>query len=134
MSLDHKQIMTGFSHPRPFGGYGPPPEPARPEIDIDVDNNLSLENPLADIDLGDGQLVPHPDNLVRRCEEAAARRRDTAAHPSSCGSFVSCQAGARAGTWIATVRDCSPGTVFDEDTGQCTFRENVPRCQEGILK
>ena len=116
--------MTLFPLHRPFGGYGPPPEPAKPEIGPEiVDNNLNIENPI--------ESVSNPNNLVRKCEEAAARSRDTAAHPSDCGKFVSCQAGARSGSWIATVRACSPGTVFDEEIGDCNFRENVPRCQEG---
>ena len=129
--------MTLFPLHRPFGGYGPPPEPAKTEIGPEiVDNNLNIENPLADIDQGDGQLVTNPNNLVSKCEEAAARSRDTAAHPSDCGKFVSCQAGARSGSWIATVRACSPGTVWDEQIGECNFRENVPGCQQGkdILK
>ena len=124
--------MTLFPLHRPFGGYGPPPEPVKTEIGPEiVDNNLNIENPLAAIDQGDGQLVTNPNNLVSKCEEAAARSRDTAAHPSDCGKFVSCQAGARSGSWIATVRACSPGTVWDEEIGDCNFRENVPGCQQG---
>ena len=132
VTLSGNQIITLFPPHRPFGGYGPPPEPAKPEIGQAIgDNNLDIGNPLEDIDQGDGQLVTNPNNLVSKCEEAAARSRDTAAHPSDCGKFVSCQAGARSGTWIATVRACSPGTVFDEEIGDCNFRENVPRCQQG---
>ena len=45
--------------------------------------------------------------------------------------WVSCQAGARSGSWIATVRSCSPGTVFDEKLNRCNFRAKVARCQSG---
>jgi hypothetical protein len=42
---------------------------------------------------------------------------------------VGCQPGG--GKWILNIRDCSPGTVFDTQTNQCNFRQNVPRCHEG---
>ena len=88
---------------RPFSGYGPPPEPPKPEIDIDIDidNDLNipdLENPIDDIDLGNGQIVTRPetaaataeddndagdqfDSFVRMCSDAAARQSDMAPHP-----------------------------------------------------
>ena len=140
-----------------FGGYGPqePEEPVKPEIDIDIENDLNLgdpDNPIDDIDLGDGQIINRPENVIKKkqspsrfqhqrdaeepdmvslCSKARRRGADTAPHPRHCDKFVACQPGTRAGSWIATVRDCSPGTVFDERINRCNFRENVPRCGKG---
>ena len=109
------------------GGYGP----AEPEIDIDLG---SLENPIDDIDLGDGQSVQRPGvspvtselDLEELCSQASS---DLVPHPSNCSKYISCQPGG--GKWILNIRDCSPGTVFDTQTNQCNFRQNVPRCQTG---
>ena len=109
------------------GGYGP----AEPEIDIDLG---SLENPIDDIDLGDGQSVQRPGvspvtseiDLAELCSQSSS---DLVAHPSDCSKYISCQPGG--GKWILNIRDCSPGTVFDTQTNQCNFRQNVPRCQTG---
>ena len=73
----------------PFSGYGPGPDPPKPEIDIDIDieNDLNipdLENPNEDIDLGDGQVVNRPQDLVRICDNAARKGSDAAAHPTDC--------------------------------------------------
>ena len=65
------------------------------------------------------------------CLDASARLTDMAPHPHDCTKFIACQAGSRAGSWIATVRECSPGTVFDEKISRCNFRDNVTRCQTG---
>ena len=131
---------------RPFSGYGPPEEE---EIDIELpDNDLNIpnqENPIDDIDLADGQVVSRPDvaaveaeqetdvgrDFMRLCSDAADRGTDVAPHPQDCDKFILCQRGDRSGTWIATVRDCSPGTVFDQEINQCNFRDKVARCQTG---
>jgi hypothetical protein len=109
------------------GGYGP----AEPEIDIDLG---SLENPIDDIDLGDGQSVQRPGvspviseiDLAELCSQASS---DLVPHPTDCSKYISCQP--RGDKWILNIRDCSPGTVFDTQNNQCNFRQNVPRCQAG---
>ena len=136
------QCFKYFS--RPFSGYGPPEDE---EIDIELpDNDLNLpdpENPIDDIDLADGQVVNRPAvaaveaepdvgrDLVRLCSDASERGSDVAPHPRHCDKFISCQRGTRSGTWLATVRDCSPGTVYDQTINQCNFRDRVVGCQTG---
>ena len=116
------------------GGYGP----AEQEIDIDIENDLdlpNLENPIDDIDLGDGQSVQRPGvspvsselDLAELCSQSPL---DLVAHPVHCSQYIQCQPAGR-GTWITNIKDCSPGTVFDTQTSQCDFRQNVPRCQTG---
>ena len=68
------------------------------------------------------------------CLDASARLTDMAPHPHDCTKFIACQAGSRAGSWIATIRECSPGTVFDQKISRCNFRDNVTRCQTGELE
>ena len=121
----HKPVISG--------GYGP----AEPEIDIDIENDLdlpNLENPIDDIDLGDGQSVQRPGvspvvvelDPEELCSGASS---DLVPHPQDCSKYISCQPGG--GKWILNIRDCSPGTVFDTLNNQCNFRANVPRCQTG---
>jgi hypothetical protein len=117
------------------GGYGP----AEPEIDIEIENDLnlpSLENPIDDIDLAGGQSIHRPGlsavtselDLAQLCSQAAT---DMVPHPTDCARYLSCQPGRQGGEWIVTVRDCSPGTVFDTQINSCNFREAVPRCNSG---
>ena len=90
--LSISQYLLNFTiilHRSPFSGYGPGPDPPKPEIDIDIDieNDLNipdLENPNEDIDLGDGQVVNRPQDLVRICDNAARKGSDAAAHPTDC--------------------------------------------------
>ena len=60
-----------------MGGYGvQPEEPTKPEIDIDIENDLNLgdpDNPIDDIDLGDGQIVNRPENVVKRKSSSTSR-------------------------------------------------------------
>ena len=117
------------------GGYGP----AEPEIDIDIENDLNLpniENPIDDIDLGDGQSVNRPgvSPVIAEIDpeelcSGASQSSDLVAHPTDCSKYISCQPGG--GKWLLNIRDCSPGTVFDTQIYQCKFRRNVPRCQTG---
>ena len=53
------------------------------------------------------------------------------AHPEDCSKFISCQRGAGGEGWLTTVRECSPGLVWDTDTNQCNYRQKVARCQTG---
>ena len=124
------QVMTpppATSSPQ-TGGYGPP----EPEIDIDIENDLNipdLENPIDDIDLGDGQSIQRPDG--RRISELCSESNTgLLAHASDCSKYLACQPGPNS-SWMLTTRSCSPGTVFDSTTGQCDFRRNVKSCQEG---
>ena len=91
ISIIYFLVLTEFDYyiRSPFSGYGPGPDPPKPEIDIDIDieNDLNipdLENPNEDIDLGDGQVVNRPQDLVRICDNAARKGSDAAAHPTDC--------------------------------------------------
>ena len=131
-----------------ISGYGP-----ALDIDLDIENDLNipdLDNPIDDIDLGNGQVVNRPElaaatadleeedepdtAFVALCEAALLRSEEEVAHPADCTKFLSCQhgllesSGARV---LVTVRDCSPGTVWDTETNRCNHRNNVPRCQTG---
>jgi len=128
-------VMTPTTHsPVSSGGYGP----AEPQIDIEIENDLdlpSLESPIDDIDLAGGQSIHRPgvsavtseQDLAQLCSQAAT---DLVPHPSDCARYLSCQPGTQGG-WIVTVRDCSPGTVFDTQINSCNYREAVPRCSTG---
>ena len=67
-------------------------------------------------------------DLAQLCSQAGT---DMLAHPTDCAQYLSCQPGMQGGEWIVTVRDCSPGTVFDTQINSCNFREAVPRCNTG---
>ena len=116
------------------GGYGP----VEPEIDIDIENDLdipNLENPIDDIDLGDGQSIKRPgaSPVVAELDpdQLCSGEGDLVSHPSDCSKYISCQPGTGGETWIINIRHCSPGTVFDSSISQCNFRRNVPRCITG---
>ena len=133
-----------------ISGYGP-----AIDIDLDIENDLNipdLDNPIDDIDLGNGQVVNRPDlaaataeeedeeeqeepgsALMAACEAALQRSEEEVAHPTDCTKFLSCQAGGSSGVAVlVTVRDCSPGTVWDPDINRCNHRSNVPSCQPGL--
>ena len=133
-----------FSRPV-ISGYGP-----AIDIDLDIENDLNipdLDNPIDDIDLGNGQVVNRPDlaaataeeeeeelgsTLMALCEAALERSEEEVGHPADCSKFLSCQAGGSSGVAVlVTVRDCSPGTVWDTTRRQCNHRINVPSCQPG---
>ena len=125
-----------------LSGYGPGRQSVKPEIDIEIENDLntgSPDRPGQDTDhtahvshhqSGDTGDTGDQD-MVRICSAAARRGSDTAPHPRSCDQFLLCQASPRSGAWIATVRKCGGGTVFDERINQCNFRDKVPRCNKG---
>ena len=128
-----------------ISGYGP-----AIDIDLDIENDLNipdLDNPIDDIDLGNGQVVNRPDlaaataeeeedepgsTLMALCEAALQRSEEEVGHPADCSKFLSCQRGGSSGVKIlVTARDCSPGTVWDPARHQCNHRSNVPTCQSG---
>ena len=125
-----------------ISGYGP-----AIDIDLDIENDLNipdLDNPIDDIDLGNGQVVNRPElaaataeeeeepdsDLEALCEAALARSEEETAHPGDCSKFLSCQPGGHTGV-LVTVRDCSPGTVWDSEIARCNHRSNVPSCHSG---
>ena len=134
----------------PFSGYGPVLD-----IDLNIENDLNIpdpENPINDIDLAGGQVVNRPEfaavtaeeeekeeeedtepgtSFLSLCSAAALQSSDLAAHPEDCTKFISCQRGAGGEGWLTTVRECSPGLVWDTDTNQCNYRQKVARCQTG---
>ena len=131
-----------------ISGYGP-----AIDIDLDIENDLNipdLDNPIDDIDLGNGQVVNRPSLAAATAEEeeeeedqpdsaftalcsaALGRSEEEVAHPRDCSKFLSCQPGGSSGVEVlVTVRDCGPGTVWDTQTNRCNHRSNVPRCQTG---
>ena len=129
------------THRPPVSNYGPGPI----DIDLNIESDLNipdLENPIDDIDIGEGQVVNRPEvaastaevepgsAFLELCSAAALKSSDMAAHPEDCSKFLSCQRGGEGG-WLATVRECSHGTVWDPAINQCNYRQNVPSCQAG---
>ena len=129
---------------RPSGGYGPQ-QPEKQEIpDIFLEEDLDIpnqENPIEDVDLGDGQMIFRPDTAAVEAEvdeetlcSSATSTSYLVENPTDCSRYFSCQS-AGPGRWIANPKRCAQGTVFGPGQapgGKCDFAENVSgRCHSG---
>ena len=86
---------------RPLGGYGPPEEEKQeiPDIFLEEDLNIpNLENPIEDVDLGDGTMVFRPETAPVVAELDSDSLCSTAtstsylvANPEQCSTYFSCQ-------------------------------------------
>ena len=123
---------------RPIGGYGPPEEekPEVPDIFLEEDLNIpNLENPIEDVDLGDGTMVFRPETsaVVAEFDSDAVCASATSTsylveNPSHCSTYFSCQSSGP-GKWIANRKTCSSGTVFNPAVKACDYPQNVDgRC------
>jgi len=123
---------------RPLGGYGPPEEEKQeiPDIFLEEDLNIpNLENPIEDVDLGDGTMVFRPETAPVVVEVDSDSLCSTAtstsylvANPEQCSTYFSCQS-AGPGKWIANKKTCSSGTVFNPLVSACDYPQNVAgRC------
>ena len=99
---------------RPLGGYGPPEEEKQeiPDIFLEEDLNIpNLENPIEDVDLGDGTMVFRPETAPVLVELDSDSLCSTAtstsylvANPEQCSTYFSCQsAGPGMFDYLATV-------------------------------
>ena len=117
-------VMNPTTTHRPsISNYGPGPI----DIDLNIESDLNipdLENPIDDIEEEPGST------FLLLCSESALKSLDMAALPEDCSKFLSCQRGGEGG-WLATVRECSHGTVWDPEINQCNYRQNGPICQAG---
>ena len=120
---------------RPIGGYGPPEEEEKPEVpDIFLEEDLNipnLENPIEDVDLGDGTMVFRPETspVVAEVDSDAICASATSTsylveNPSHCSTYFSCQSSG-GGRWIANRKTCSSGTVFNPAVKACDYPQNV---------
>lgn len=123
---------------RPIGGYGPPEDekPEVPDIFLEEDLNIpNLENPIEDVDLGDGTMVFRPETSAVVAEidsdsvcETATSSSYLVANPEHCSTYFSCQSSGP-GKWIANRKTCSSGTVFNPAVSACDYPQNVAgRC------